>query len=71
MKFHEISRREISDFDFSTPIDACGGSDRDHAAWDTVMDTPHRHLTARRKRGGRSVDWPPEGDGGPEYQTPL
>ena len=20
-------------------------SDRDHAAWDTVMDRPHRHLT--------------------------
>ena len=51
--------------------DACGGSDRDHAAWDTVMDRPHRHLTARRKRGGRSVDWPPEGYGGPEHQKPL
>ena len=26
MKFHEISRREISDFDFSTPIATSGGT---------------------------------------------
>ena len=57
--------------------DACGGQrPRSRyltvdATWDTVMGRPHRHLTARRKRGGPSVDWPPEGYDEPEHQKPL
>ncbi len=50
MKFHEISRREISDFDFSTPI---FGS--------TAPKHPHRgHLnTKRAEESAPPMGWPP------------
>ena len=52
--------------------DACGGSDRNHAAWDTVMDRPHRHLTERVASAAAAPSTaPPEGYGEPEHKKPL
>ena len=42
MKFHEISRREISDFDFSTPIVD------EQAAAEVVEAAAHVHLLVQK-----------------------